>query len=127
MGFPAGDTDALGGIGRGIPVRATVTGFGPVLLSQALRLNRTQEQSLALIFHTVADSKGLELIDLKDLRPVVTFLTSDEGRQEPKTISAVCSAATAWVIRAVPRPSRRRARPVSSGAGVRHGRVAADG
>ncbi|MGW0292482.1 helicase HerA-like domain-containing protein [Streptomyces tuirus] len=94
-GFPA-EYYALGGIGRGIPVRATVTGFGPVLLSKVLRLNRTQEQSLALIFH-YADSKGLELIDLKDLRAVVTFLTSDEGRSELKTIGGL-SAATAGVI-----------------------------
>ncbi|WP_435283467.1 helicase HerA-like domain-containing protein [Streptomyces koelreuteriae] len=94
-GFPA-EYFALGGIGRGIPVRATVTGFGPVLLSKVLRLNRTQEQSLALIFH-YADGKGLELIDLKDLRAVVTFLTSDEGRQELKTIGGL-SAATAGVI-----------------------------
>ncbi|WP_329328044.1 helicase HerA-like domain-containing protein [Streptomyces luteogriseus] len=94
-GFPA-EFYALGGIGRGIPVRATVTGFGPVLLSKVLRLNRTQEQSLALIFH-YADSKGLELIDLKDLRGVVTFLTSDEGRPELKTVGGL-SAATAGVI-----------------------------
>ncbi|MFD9980114.1 helicase HerA-like domain-containing protein [Streptomyces massasporeus] len=94
-GFPA-EYYALGGIGRGIPVRATVTGFGPVLLSKVLRLNRTQEQSLTLIFH-YADSKGLELIDLKDLRAVVTFLASDEGRSELKTIGGL-SAATAGVI-----------------------------
>ncbi|MEG8276159.1 helicase HerA-like domain-containing protein [Streptomyces sp. AHA2] len=94
-GFPA-EYYALGGIGHGIPVRATVTGFGPVLLSKVLRLNRTQEQSLALIFH-YADGKGLELIDLKDLRAVVAYLTSDEGRQELRTIGGL-SAATAGVI-----------------------------
>ncbi|MEU3931174.1 helicase HerA-like domain-containing protein [Streptomyces sp. NPDC029044] len=94
-GFPA-EYYALGGIGRGIPVRATVTGFGPVLLSKVLRLNRTQEQSLALVFH-YADSKGLELVDLKDLRAVVAFLTSDEGKPELKTVGGL-SAATAGVI-----------------------------
>jgi len=50
-GFPA-EFYALGGLGHGVPVRATVTGFGPVLLSKVLQLNRTQEQSLGLIFHT---------------------------------------------------------------------------
>ncbi|MFD8231084.1 helicase HerA-like domain-containing protein [Streptomyces sp. NPDC059696] len=94
-GFPA-EYFALGGIGRGVPVRATVTAFGPLLLSKVLRLNRTQEESLALIFH-YADSKGLELIDLKDLRAVVTFLTSDEGRPELKAVGGL-SAATAGVI-----------------------------
>ncbi|MEU1256672.1 helicase HerA-like domain-containing protein [Streptomyces chartreusis] len=87
---------ALGGIGRGIPVRATITSFGPVLLSKVLRLNPTQEQSLGLIFH-YADTKGLELVDLKDLRAVVAFLTSDEGKGELKGIGGL-STATAGVI-----------------------------
>ncbi|GAB1336524.1 DUF853 family protein [Streptomyces sp. E-15] len=94
-GFPA-EFLALGGIGHGIPVRATVTSFGPVLLAKVLRLNQTQEQSLGLIFH-YADTKGLELIDLKDLRAVVAFLTSDEGRAELKDIGGL-SGATAGVI-----------------------------
>ncbi|MFI1354875.1 helicase HerA-like domain-containing protein [Streptomyces sp. NPDC020898] len=94
-GFPA-EFYALGGIGHGIPVRATITSFGPVLLSKVLRLNQTQEQSLGLIFH-YADQKGLELVDLKDLRAVVAFLTSDEGRAELKNIGGL-STATAGVI-----------------------------
>ncbi|MGW4300822.1 helicase HerA-like domain-containing protein [Streptomyces sp. NPDC004646] len=94
-GFPV-EFLALGGIGHGIPVRATVTSFGPVLLSKVLGLNRTQEQSLGLIFH-YADTKGLELIDLKDLRAVVAFLTSDEGKGELKGIGGL-STATAGVI-----------------------------
>ncbi|MEV8069690.1 helicase HerA-like domain-containing protein [Streptomyces sp. NPDC085995] len=87
---------ALGGQGHGVPLRVTVTSFGPLLLSKVLELNQTQEQSLALIFH-YADAKGLELIDLKDLRAVVAFLTSDEGRGELKGIGGL-SAATAGVI-----------------------------
>ncbi|TXJ82057.1 DUF853 family protein [Streptomyces lavendulae] len=94
-GFPA-EFYALGGLGHGIPVRATVTSFGPVLLSKVLGLNQTQEQSLGLIFH-YADTKGLELFDLKDLRAVVAFLTSDEGRPELKGIGGL-STATAGVI-----------------------------
>ncbi len=94
-GFPA-EFYALGGIGRGTPVRATITSFGPVLLSKVLQLNRTQEQSLGLIFH-YADQKGLELVDLKDLRAVVAFLASDEGRAELRNIGGL-STATAGVI-----------------------------
>src|SRR5690242_1191500 len=67
-GFPA-EFYALGGLGHGIPLRATVTAFGPVLLAKVLQLNRTQEQSLGLVFH-YADRKGLDLLDLKDLRAV---------------------------------------------------------
>ncbi|TAL24150.1 MAG: DUF853 family protein, partial [Frankiales bacterium] len=49
-GYPA-EFLALGGLGTGIPVRATMTSFGPVLLSKVLGLNDTQESSLGLVFH----------------------------------------------------------------------------
>lgn len=94
-GFPC-EFYGLGGIGAGIPLRATVTDFGPLLLAKVLQLNRTQEQSLGLIFH-YADAKGLELVDLKDLRAVVAFLVSEEGRAELKGIGGL-SAATAGVV-----------------------------
>ncbi|MFI6943886.1 helicase HerA-like domain-containing protein [Streptomyces sp. NPDC050418] len=98
-GFPA-EFYALGGIGSGIPVRATVTSFGPVLLAKVLQLNQTQEQSLGLIFH-YADSKGLELHDLKDLRAVVTFLTSDEGKPELKGIGGLSTVTAGVILRAL--------------------------
>ncbi|RAJ73779.1 helicase HerA-like domain-containing protein [Streptomyces sp. cg28] len=98
-GFPC-EFYALGGIGTGIPLRATVTSFGPVLLSKVLQLNQTQEQSLGLIFH-YADQKGLELYDLKDLRAVVTFLTSDEGKPELKTIGGLSSVTAGVILRAL--------------------------
>ncbi|MEU7606133.1 helicase HerA-like domain-containing protein [Streptomyces sp. NPDC041003] len=94
-GYPA-EFYSLGGIGPGIPVRSTVTSFGPVLMSKVLQLNQTQEQSLGLIFH-YADTKGLELIDLKDLRAVVAFLVSDQGKPELKGIGGL-STVTAGVI-----------------------------
>ncbi|MGK3951300.1 helicase HerA-like domain-containing protein [Microbacterium sp. I2] len=87
---------ALGGIGKGVPVRATVSGFGPLLLSKVLGLNDTQESSLGLVFH-YADANGLALVDLSDLRAVLTHLTSDEGKAELKDLGGL-SAATAGVI-----------------------------
>ena len=87
---------ALGGIGKGVPVRATVSGFGPLLLSKVLGLNDTQESSLGLVFH-YADANGLALVDLSDLRAVLTYLTSDEGKVELKGLGGL-SAATAGVI-----------------------------
>ena len=87
---------ALGGVGKGVPVRATVTGFGPLLLSKVLGLNQTQESSLGLVFH-YADEAGLALVDLADLRAVLTYLTGDEGKAELKGIGGL-SAATAGVI-----------------------------
>ncbi|WP_439593415.1 helicase HerA-like domain-containing protein [Microbacterium sp.] len=87
---------ALGGIGKGVPVRATVSGFGPLLLSKVLGLNATQESSLGLVFH-YADANGLALVDLSDLRAVLTYLTGDEGKAELKELGGL-SAATAGVI-----------------------------
>ena len=87
---------ALGGQGTGVPMRVTMTAFGPVLLSKVLGLNDTQESSLGLVFH-YADLKGLPLLDLSDLRAVVSWLTSDEGKPDLKELGGL-SAATAGVI-----------------------------
>ena len=87
---------ALGGVGTGVPVRATVTSFGPDLLAKVLDLNDTQTSSLALVFH-YADTAGLPLLDLADLRAVVQHLVSDEGKADLKGLGGL-SAATAGVI-----------------------------
>ncbi|NNH73632.1 DUF853 family protein [Nocardia uniformis] len=87
---------SLGTDGIGVPIRATITSFGPILLSKALGLNETQESTLGLIFHW-ADGAGLPLLDLKDLRAVIQFLTSAEGKEDLKGIGGV-SAQTAGVI-----------------------------
>ena len=87
---------SLGGRGSGVPVRATVTSFGPTLLAKVLGLNDVQESSLGLIFH-YADKQGLSLLDLADLRAVVQHLNSDEGKGELKALGGL-SAATAGVI-----------------------------
>ncbi|MEV0706097.1 helicase HerA-like domain-containing protein [Nocardia aurea] len=94
-GFPV-EFVSLGTGGIGVPIRATVTAFGPVLLGKVLGLNDTQESTLGLIFHW-ADKQGLALLDLKDLRAVITHLTSPEGKADLKGIGGV-SAATAGVI-----------------------------
>ncbi|RYZ30154.1 MAG: DUF853 family protein, partial [Propionibacteriaceae bacterium] len=87
---------ALGGEGTGIPLRVTMSAFGPTLLSKVLGLNDTQESCLGLIFH-YADNAGLALLDLADLREVIKYLVSDEGKPELKDLGGL-SAATAGVI-----------------------------
>jgi DNA helicase HerA-like ATPase len=94
-GFPV-EYLALGGLGTGVPLRATITSFGPLLLSKVMDLNATQTSSLGLVFH-YADSAGLPLLDLKDLRAVISWLTSDEGKADLATLGGL-SRATAGVI-----------------------------
>ncbi len=95
VGFPV-ELLALGGQGEGLTLRATMTSFGPTLLAKVLDLNEVQESSLGLVFH-FADKAGLPMLDLKDLRAVVQFLTSDEGKDELKELGGL-SRATAGVI-----------------------------
>jgi DNA helicase HerA-like ATPase len=91
---------SLGNSGIGVPVRATISGFGPILLSKVLGLNDTQESTLGLIFHW-ADSKGLPLLDTKDLRSVITHLTSDAGKADLQGIGGVSSATAGVILRAL--------------------------
>jgi DNA helicase HerA-like ATPase len=91
---------SLGGLGPGVPVRATVSDFGPQLLAKILESNETQEQSLGLVFH-YADEKGLPLLDLSDLRAVLAFLTSDEGKAELEGIGGLSSQTVGVLLRSL--------------------------
>jgi hypothetical protein len=95
-GFPT-EFYAIGGQGIGVPVRVTMSAFGPTLLAKVLGLNETQESSLGLVFY-YCDSHGLPLLDLADLRAVLQYLTGDPaGKAELKTIGGL-SPQTAGVI-----------------------------
>ncbi|WP_423918695.1 helicase HerA-like domain-containing protein [Frigoribacterium sp. 2-23] len=89
---------ALGGIGTGIPVRATVSGFGSLLLSKVLGLNDTQESSLGLVFH-YAEKAGLPLLDLSDLRSVLMYLTSDNGKSELADLGGLSKQTVGVILR----------------------------
>lgn len=91
---------ALGGIGKGVPLRTTVTDFGPLLMSKVLGLTDVQESAMGLIFHW-ADTNGLALLDLKDLRAVIQFLGSDEGKPELKDIGGVSSSTAGVLLREI--------------------------
>ena len=96
-GFPV-EFFALGGQGTGTPLRVTMSAFGPTLLSKVLGLNDTQESSLGLVFH-YADRAGLPLLDLADLREVVKYLTSDEGKADLKELGGLSSATAGVILR----------------------------
>jgi DNA helicase HerA-like ATPase len=91
---------SLGASSAAVPIRATLTQFGPILLSKVLDLNDTQESTLGLIFHW-ADQRGLPLLDTKDLRAVIQHLTSDEGKADLKGIGGVSSATAGVILRAL--------------------------
>ncbi len=63
----------------GLPVRATVSDMGPLLLGRMLGLNDTQEGVLQLVFK-IADDNGLLLLDLKDLRAMLQFVGDNAAR-----------------------------------------------
>jgi DNA helicase HerA-like ATPase len=98
-GFPV-EYLSLGGLGPGVPVRATVTDFGSQLLAKILKANQTQEDSLALVFH-YADEKGLPLLDLSDLRALLTFLGSDAGKAELEGIGGLASSTVGVLLRSL--------------------------
>jgi len=63
----------------GLPVRATVSDMGPLLLGRMLGLNETQEGVLGLVFK-IADDNGLLLLDLKDLRAMLQHVGDNAAR-----------------------------------------------
>ncbi|NHA67870.1 DUF853 family protein [Phycicoccus sp. CMS6Z-2] len=89
---------SLGGQGKGVPVRAAVSTFGPTLLAKVLGLNATQESSLGLVFH-YADKHGYYLDTIADLRAVVQHLTSSEGKADLKELGGLSSATAGVILR----------------------------
>ena len=80
---------------QGHPVRATIAEMGPLLTARLLELNDTQEGVLNIVFR-VADENGLALLDLKDLRATLQFvsehaseLTTKYGNVASATVGAI--------------------------------------
>ncbi len=78
-------------------LRATVSSFGPLLLSKVLGLNETQSSVLSLVFK-YCDDKGLLLLDLSDLREVLQYL-SDEGAAELKEYGGMAKTTVGVLLR----------------------------
>ncbi len=81
---------------KGVRLRATVSEFGPVLFSKILDLNDTQEGVVSLVFK-YCDDKKLALLDLKDFKKTLQFLTN-EGKDEIKNEYGIISSASASTI-----------------------------
>ena len=81
---------------EGVRLRATVSEFGPVLLSRILELNDTQGGVLSVIFK-YCDDNQLALLDLKDLKSVVQYVT-EEGKKEIEDNYGKISSSTTGII-----------------------------
>ena len=85
---------------KGVRLRATVSEFGPILLSKILELNDTQGGLVAMIFKYCDDNK-MPLLDLKDFIKVLQYI-SDEGKVEiEKSYGKIASASTGTILRKV--------------------------
>ncbi len=86
--------------GKGVRLRASVSSFGPILMSKVLDLNETQQSVLALAFK-YADDKQLPLLNLDDLRALLNHLNSDEGKSEMAEYGGVATATVGVIIRKI--------------------------
>jgi DNA helicase HerA-like ATPase len=85
---------------KGTKMRATVSEFGPILFSKILDLNDTQSSLVSLIFK-FCDDQRLPLLDLKDFKKVLQYV-SDEGKEEiEKNYGKISTASTGTILRKV--------------------------
>ncbi|MBP3252744.1 MAG: DUF853 family protein [Prevotella sp.] len=84
---------------QGHPMRATVSQMGPQLLSRLLGLNETQDGVLNIVFR-VADERGLMILDLKDLRSMLDYV-SQHAKEYTSTYGNVSSASVGAIQRAL--------------------------
>lgn len=83
---------------NGVRLRATISEFGPVLLSRILDLNDTQSGVMSLIFK-YCDDHQLPLLDLKDLKKVIQFITNEGKEDIEREYGRVSTASTGSILR----------------------------
>jgi hypothetical protein len=84
----------------GVRLRATVSEFGPVLFSRILDLNDTQSGVVALIFK-YCDDNQIPLLDLKDVKKVIQFITTEGKTEVEKDYGKVSTATTGIILRKI--------------------------
>ena len=85
---------------KGVRLRATVSEFGPTLLTKILGLNDTQGGLIALIFKYCDDNK-LPLLDLKDFIKVLQYITGDGRKDIEKSYGKISTTSTGTILRKV--------------------------
>lgn len=84
----------------GVKLRATVSEFGPVLLSRILDLSEAQEGVMAVIFKYCDDNK-LPLLDLKDLKKVMQYATGEGKKEFEASYGRLSTSSTGTILRKV--------------------------
>ncbi|WP_142785468.1 helicase HerA-like domain-containing protein [Changchengzhania lutea] len=84
----------------GVRLRATVSEFGPVLLSRILNLSDTQTGVIAVIFQYCDDNK-LPILDLKDFKKILQYATQDGKAEFTKAYGRISTASTGAILRKV--------------------------
>ena len=84
---------------QGHPMRTTISNMGPQLLSRLMGLNDTQSGVLEIVFR-VADDKNLLLLDMKDLRSMLNYV-SDHADEYRQTYGNVTAASVGAIQRAL--------------------------
>ena len=85
---------------KGVRLRATVSEFGPVLLSKILELNETQSSYVSLIFK-YCDDKKLPLLDLKDLKKILQYVTGEGKEEIQKDYGRISTSSVGTILRKV--------------------------
>ena len=85
---------------KGIRLRATVSEFGPVLLSRILDLSDTQTGILAIVFK-YCDDNQLPLLDLKDLKKIIQYSTEGGKEEFQKDYGRISTASTGAILRKI--------------------------
>jgi uncharacterized protein len=85
---------------EGVRLRATISEFGPVLLARILDLNDTQEGVLSLIFK-YCDDNQLALLDIKDIKKVLQFVTEEGKAAIEKDYGKISTATTGIIMRKI--------------------------
>lgn len=85
---------------NGTRLRATVSEFGPVLLSRILGLSEVQEGILAILFQ-YCDDKELGLLDLKDLKKVLQFATQEGKAELEASYGRISTSSTGSILRKI--------------------------
>ena len=85
---------------KGTRLRATVSEFGPVLLSRILGLSEVQEGILAILFQ-YCDDKKLGLLDLKDLKKVLQYATQEGKSELEASYGRISTASTGSILRKI--------------------------